>query len=286
MTKIGITTDSASDLAEEIVKKYNIGIANFKVDLQKIKDLPGNIFEKMREAQRQGIDSAVKTSQPSIQEYLKIFKKGLEDFEEIIHVSMSSGASGAYNSAMQAKKFLGKDSERIHILDSEEASGAQSLLIIGALEDIEKKLNAEEIISNFNKRIKNTFLYFTYDDPKWLISGGRVPFLAGFGLKKMKEMNIGLLMHTKDGVIKPLTLKKNMKDLATPLFEEFKKKTKNIQSQIKVIITHADNPSEANKLREMLNSMENVDVLYSSIMDVVLGAHTGPNTLLINFQYE
>jgi fatty acid-binding protein DegV len=47
MKKIGITTESAADLSEELIKKYNIGIVNFKANLEKIKDIPGNIFNKM-----------------------------------------------------------------------------------------------------------------------------------------------------------------------------------------------------------------------------------------------
>ncbi|MDD4358386.1 MAG: DegV family protein [Candidatus Pacebacteria bacterium] len=286
MKKIGITTDSASDLKEDIIKKFNIGVAKFHVDLQAIKDFSGNIFEKMRKAEEEGINSEVKTSQPSIAEYINVFKKALENFEEIIHVSVSSKVSGAYNSAMQAKRFLGKDGERVHVLDSETASGAQALLIVKALEDIEKQLRIEEIINNFNKRIKDTFLFFMYDNPKWLKSGGRFPSLAALGLQKIRAMNIGIVMREKGGVIRPMAVKKNIRGLAEPLFDEFKKFTRNTQKKIKVIITHADNPNEAKKLETLLSPLQNVNVLYSSIMDIVLGAHAGPNTLLINFIYE
>lgn len=285
MKKIGITTDSASDLSEDIIKKYDIDVVNFKVDFQKIKDFSGNIFEKMRQAEKKGIESTVKTSQPSIQQYLEVFKKKLAKFEEVIHVSMTSRSSGAYNSAMQAIKFLGKDRERIHVLDSETASGAQSLLIIKIIEDIEKRLGLEKIINNFHKRVKDNFLIFMYDNPKWLKSSGRFPKIAAIGLSKIKEMDMGVVMKVKDGVIRPMSLKKNVKTLAEPLFEEFKKITKNTKKRIRVIITHADNPKEAKRLKQMLTKLENVDVLYTSIMGAVL-SHAGPNTLLLNFQYE
>jgi len=286
MKKIGITTESAADLPEELIKKYNIGIVNFKVDLEKIKDIPGNIFEKMRKAEQKGIESTVKTSQPSIADYIGVFKNKLEEFEEIIHISVSSKVSGAYNSAMQAKKFLGKQSERIHILDSQKASGAQALLILKAMEDIEKGINLKEIKDNFNKRIKKVFLFFMYDNPKWLKAGGRFPKIAQIGLQKMKDFNISIIMREKDGVIKPMTIKKNVTNLVDPLFDEFKKFTKNTKEKISVVITHGDNIKEALKLKEKLESLKNIEVLYVSLLDVVLGAHAGPNLLLINFIYE
>ena len=286
MKKIGITTESAADLPEELIKKYNIGIVNFKVDLEKIKDIPGNIFEKMRKAEEEGKESTVKTSQPSIADYIGVFKNKLEEFEEIIHVSISSKVSGAYNSAMQAKKFLGKQSERIHVLDSQKASGAQALLILKAMEDIEKGINLKEIKDNFNKRIKKVFLFFMYDNPKWLKAGGRFPKIAQIGLQKMKDFNISIIMREKDGVIKPMTIKKNVTNLVDPLFDEFKKFTKNTKEKISVVITHGDNIKEALKLKEKLETLKNIEVLYVSLLDVVLGAHAGPNLLLINFIYE
>lgn len=286
MKKIGITTDSAADLPEELVKKYNIGVVNFKVDLEKIKDISGNIFEKMRKAEAEGIESAVKTSQPSIADYIGIFKKKLEEFEEIIHVSVSSKVSGAYNSAMQAKKFLGKQSEKIHILDSQKASGAQALLTFKIIEDIEKGLCLEEIKHNFNKRIKETFLLFMYDNPKWLKAGGRFPKIAQIGLQKIKDFNMSVVMREKDGEIKPMAIKKNVTNLADPLFDEFKKFTKDTKEKISVVIGHGDDIKEALKLKEKLETLKNIEVLYISLLDVVLGAHAGPNLLLVNFIYE
>jgi len=286
MKKIGVTTESAADLSEELVKKYNIGIVNFKVDLDKLKNIPGNIFEKMRKAEQEGIESTVKTSQPSIADYIGVFKKKLEEFEEVIHISVSSKVSGAYNSAMQAKKFLGAQSERIHILDSQKASGAQALLVIKAIEDIEKEANLKQITDNFNERVKKAFLFFMYDNPKWLKAGGRFPKIAQIGLQKMKDFNIGIIMREKGGVIRPMTIKKNVRNLADPLFDEFKKFTKDIKEKISVVITHGDNDKEALKLKEQLETLKNIEVLYVSLLDVVLGAHAGPNTLLINFIYE
>ncbi len=102
------------------------------------------------------------------------------------------------------------------------------------IDDIEKQLKSDEIINNFNKRVKEAFLFFMYDNPKWLKSGGRFPSLATLGLQKIRSMNIGIVMRVKGGVIRPMAVKKNIQDLATPLFDEFKKFTKNTQRTILV----------------------------------------------------
>ncbi|MDD3032508.1 MAG: DegV family protein [Candidatus Pacebacteria bacterium] len=286
MKKLGITTESAADLPEKIIEKYNIGIVSFKVDLEKVKDFPGNMFEKMRMAEKKKVDCIVKTSQPSIADYVKLFKEKLNDFEEIIHVSTSSKVSGAYNSAIQATKFLGAQASKVHILDSLKSSAAEGLLVIKAQEDIVRGLSLKEIIDNFNRRIKDTFIIFMYDKPIWVQAGGRFPKITQVVLQKMKDFNISIVMREKGGVLKPMTIRNNVKELAEPIFEEFKKFTEKTKRKISVVIVHADNEIEALKLKEKVETLKNVKVLYVKMLDVVLGAHAGPGSLLINFIYE
>jgi DegV family protein with EDD domain len=287
MKKIGLTIDSNGDIPDNIIKENNISVIDFHIDFGNFESFKGNIFEKQRQGDKEKKEGGIKTSQPSLQKYLTTFKEKLNEFEKVVHVAFISKASGAYNSAIQAKKFLGKDAERVYILDSETGSGAQGLLMMKVLEDVKKNINIEKIIENFNKNVKNNFLIFTYDDPKWLFAGGRMPKILPFGLQKMKKMHIGMIMGVRDGMIKPITMKRNFFELATPLFEEFQKKTKDFKGKIDVIISHGDNLEQANKLKELLSSVKNVDIKSISLLDVVLGAHTGPNTLVLSWQqYE
>jgi DegV family protein with EDD domain len=285
MKKIGLTIDSSADMAKDFIDKNDISVIDFQIDLGEFEDIEGNVFKKQREGDKLGKKGGIKTSQPSLQKYIKTFTSKLEDFEEIIHLSFSSGASGAYNAAIQAKKFLGENSKRIHILDSGTGSGAQGLLMMKIVKDVEKSLTLEKIINNFNENLKNNFLIFAYDDPKWLFAGGRMPKFLPYGLQKMKEMKIGVIMCVKDKKIRPYTIKKNFFELATPLFEEFVKKTKDFKGKISVIISHGENIAQANKLKELIEKEREVE-MNVSLLDIVLGSHTGPNTVVLSWQYE
>jgi len=286
MNKIGLTIDSNADIEKAFIEENKISVIDFQIDFGEFESIEGDIFRKQREGEKLGKKGGIKTSQPSLQKYLTAFKDKLKDFENIIHVSFSSGASGAYNAAIQARKFLGEDGKRIHILDSQTGSGAQGLLMMKVVEDIKKSLSLEEIINNFNENIKNNFLIFTYDDPKWLFAGGRMPKILPYGLQKMKQMKIGVIMCVKNKTIRPYTIKKNFFELATPLFEEFIKKTKDFKGKISIIISHGDNPTQANKLKDLIEKARTVDIKNISLLDVVLGAHTGPNTVVLSWQYE
>ena len=286
MKKFGLTIDSSGDLSKEFLKENDIDVIDFHIDLGEFESVEGHIFEKQRTGEKLGKKGGVKTSQPSLQKYLTAFKKKLSEYEKVIHLSFTSGASGAYNAAIQAQKFLGQDGQRIIILDSETGSGAQGLLMDSIVSDIKKNLLLDEIIDNFKKNIKNNFLIFTYDDPKWLFAGGRMPKILPYGLQKMKQMKIGVIMCVKDKRIRPYSIKRNFFELATPLFEEFEKKTSGIKEKINVIISHGDNPEQANKLKSLIEIKNNVEIKNIDLLDIVLGAHTGPNTIVLSWQYE
>ncbi|MFA5228352.1 MAG: DegV family protein [Candidatus Paceibacterota bacterium] len=286
MQKIGLTIDSSGDLSKEFIEKNDIDVVDFHIDLGEFESIDGHIFQKQRTGEKLGKQGGIKTSQPSLQKYLNAFKKKLNEYEKVIHLSFSSGASGAYNAALQAKKFLGIEGERITILDSETGSGAQGLLMIEIIKNIKENLNLEKIIEKFKSNVKNNFLIFAYDDPKWLFAGGRMPKILPYGLQKMKQMKIGVIMCVKDKKIRPYSIKRNFFELATSLFEEFEKKTNGIKEKINVIISHGDNPEQANKLKQLIEKRENVEIKNIDLLDIVLGAHTGPNTLVLSWQYE
>jgi len=107
MNKIGLVVDEAADLPKEIIEKYQMAVVPVKMDWPDLENLPGeNTFQKMREAEKRGIKSFGKTSQPSPKDFLDVLRRQFERFEELICITITSMHSGTYNSACQAKSFL------------------------------------------------------------------------------------------------------------------------------------------------------------------------------------
>lgn len=280
MKKIGIITDSASDFPKNLAQENDVTIVHYKVDMQEIEQFPGNIYEKIKEAEKRGISSFIKTSQPSIQDFLSAFKENLQNFEKIIYISLSAKISGAFNSASQAKKFLGKDAERIHIVDSEFGSGGQTFLILRALEAIKENLNIDEVLEKIRENIKKTTLIGMYEDAKWLQKSGRIPVVS-MGLKAAQRMKIKPVLKMTNGQLKPYTIKRNVESIAQSLFEEFNKFTKGINSRIEVMITHASNLKEAQKLKELIDGLNNKKVIILEEINIAVGGHVGPGTIVL-----
>jgi DegV family protein with EDD domain len=286
--KIGLVADEAFDLPQEIIEKYRIGVAKFKIDLQELKDLPGNIYQKTREAEKRGISSTVKTSQPSINDFLSVFKEKLNEFEEIFCVTISSKLSGTYNSALQAKKFLQKEfQDKVHIIDSLNGSAGEGLVALKIIELIKSNFNSQEINSKIKESIEKTKLLGVYHSPKWLEASGRFPRFVPAMMQRAEKMSIKPIFGMKNGKLSIAGIKRNVSDLSSALFEEFEKSTKKAREngkKIIVAITHADNDNQAQKLKEMVLSLKNTEVAFINLTCFPIGGHIGPNSLVLAWQ--
>jgi len=287
-SKIGLVADEAFDLPQEIIEKYKIGIARFKIDLQNLADFPGNIYQKMRKAEEENIQSMVKTSQPSINDFLSVFKEKLKDFEEIICITISSKLSGTYNSAVQAKKFLQKElQDKVHVIDSLNGSGGEGLVAIRALSLIKENLKTEEIVERLKRDLLNIKLLGMYNNPKWLESSGRIPKFVPAIMGRAEKMAIRPIFGIRSGKLKMVGIKRNIKDVSSALFEEFEKATQKARekgTKIIVAITHADDIDQAEKLREKIVSLKNTEISFINLTCFPIGGHVGPGSLVLSWQ--
>ena len=130
--------------------------------------------------------SNVKTSQPDPEQYVALWNRLIEQGNDILHVELSSGLSGAVNSSLIAKSMIEENNKdaKIHIVDSKTGSCG-----IGTLLDkiYEYKENCKDIdkvyeyAENIKKDINVIFIVESLDQ---LIKGGRLSKVAG-GIGKL-----------------------------------------------------------------------------------------------------
>jgi DegV family protein with EDD domain len=286
MEKIGIITDEVADLPKDIIEKHQIAIIPVKLDWPEIENLPGeNTFQKMREAEKRGIKSFGKTSQPSPKDFLDVFKKQLEKFDKILCITLTSKLSGTYNSAIQARNFLPpEEQKRIFVIDSLNASCGQAIIVLKTIDLIEDGKEAEEIAKELEKLVPQIHLFVILKDPKWLEASGRISHLVANLLRRMAQAGIRPLLTFKNGRLVPAGIKAGAKDIPTALFKKFETGMKKLgeDKQIRVIITHGDDLEGAQRLEEMIKKdFQNAEVAFINIINNVVGAPTGPNTLAI-----
>jgi len=240
----------------------------------------------MREAEKRGIKSFGKTSQPSSKDFLEAFKRQLERFEKIICITITSKLSGTYNSANQARGILSEeDQKRVFIVDSLNASCGEGLSNLKAIDLIEAGKEIEEIVKELEKFTSQIYLYGMLEEVKWLEASGRIsPALANW-VRRMQKIGVRPIIGIKKGVIKAIGIKAGAKDIPTGLFHQFEAKTRklrNLNKKIRVAITHGDNLEGAQKLKEMIEKeLENTEVAFINLIDNVLGVLVGPGAFIL-----
>lgn len=129
-----------------------------------------------------------KTSQPSPQEFVDVFEQIKKDGDELIYVSLSSGLSGTYQSAVLAKKIV--DYDKIYLIDSTKATYVIKIMVDYGLKLREEGKNAEEIVKALEEVKPKIRLYAVLNTLDNLCRGGRVSKVeAGVGnLAKIKPI--------------------------------------------------------------------------------------------------
>jgi len=287
MNKIGLVVDEAADLPKEIIEKYQMAVVPVKMDWPDLENLPGeNTFQKMREAEKRGIKSFGKTSQPSPKDFLVAFKKQLESFDKILCITVTSKLSGTYNSANQARGILSQeDQKRVFIVDSLNASCGEGLSDLKAIDLIEQGKDTEEIVKELEKFVPQVRLYGIFEDPKWLEASGRISSTLVNWFRRMQKLGLRPILGVKKGLVKAIGIKAKAKDIPTALFHQFEAKTKKLRNQgkkIRVAITHGDDLPGVQKLKEMIEkNLENTEVAFVNLIDNVLGVLVGPNAIIL-----
>jgi len=292
-TSVGLVIDEGADLPQEIIEKYQMAAAPIKMDWPEIENLPGkNTFQKMREAEKRGIKSFGKTSQPSPKDFLDAFKKQLDDthpppsFDKILCITLTSKLSGTYNSAVQAKNLLTpEEKERILIVDSLNITSGEGLLVLKAVNLIEQSKGAEEIVKELEKFVPQIHFYGMLEEIKWLEASGRISHTLANWVRRMQKIGVRPILGVKKGLVKAIGIKAGAKDIPTALFQELAAKTRKLRlknKKIRAVITHGDNLERAQRLKEVVErELENAEVAFISLIDNVLGVLVGPDSLIL-----
>lgn len=137
-------------------------------------------FEKFYETVAGGADAT--TSQVNIDEYAEYFTPFLEAGKDVVHIALSSGLSGAYNSACIAADILKeKFPERnIYIVDSLCASSGYGLFMDTLADLRDEGFSAEKLVSWAEAHRLELHHWFFSTDLSFYVKGGRITKAAGW----------------------------------------------------------------------------------------------------------
>lgn len=187
VSKIAVITDSNSGITQEEAKTLGITVLpmpfniNDETFLEDIDLTQEQFYEKLTEG------SNISTSQPSIESVTSLWNEMLKEYEQIVHIPMSSGLSGSCQTAMMlAQEYEGK----VFVVDNQRISVTQRQSAIDARALVQKGKSGEEIKKLLEDTRFDSSIYITVDTLKYLKKGGRItPAAAALGtLLKIKPV--------------------------------------------------------------------------------------------------
>lgn len=179
MKKIAIVTDSNSGITQEMGKTMGIHVIPMPFFIDGELFLEDITLTQEEFYKRLGEDSDISTSQPSPGEVMECWDELLKEYDEIVHIPMSSGLSSTCHAAQSlSQEYEGKvcvvDNHRISVTQKQSVEDAIVLRDAGkSASEIKEILEAEKLQAS---------IYITVDTLKYLKKGGRVtPAAAALG---------------------------------------------------------------------------------------------------------
>lgn len=177
--KIAVITDSNSGITQSQAKEYGIYVLPmpFMIDDETFYEDITLTQDAFYERLSSGAD--VITSQPSPDSILKLWDEVLEEYDEIVHIPMSSGLSGSCQSAM----MLAEDYDgRVQVVNNQRISVTQRQSAMDALVLIGRGMDAAQIKQFLEEDKFNSSIYIMLDTLYYLKKGGRItPAAAALG---------------------------------------------------------------------------------------------------------
>ena len=198
--KVAVVTDSTSSLTPAMGEEYGLHIVPEYVMFgdQTYSDgvnLDAETFYRLL----QSSSRLPTTSQPSVQDFMKLYTALSEQVEAIVSIHISQKMSATLDSARAACQQL--PGVQIHVIDSRSVSMGLGLIAIAAARAAAAGKEVDEVVSLVEALIPRVNVIFTVDTLEYLHKGGRIGGATAF-LGTM--LNIKPVLYIKDGRIEPL----------------------------------------------------------------------------------
>ncbi|MFA5537104.1 MAG: DegV family protein [Bacillota bacterium] len=172
MRKIRIVTDSTSDLPLELKEKHQIETVPLYVRFGEEFFADGVDIDNRAIFKRVSKTGAMpQTAAPTPENFSEIFKKLIDEDQDVICICLSSPLSATVQSATIAASEFPTD--RIEIIDSLNLSTGIGLLVLYAAELAEQGMPFKELVEMVEKQRANLETYFAVDTMDYLYKGGR-----------------------------------------------------------------------------------------------------------------
>ena len=278
--RTAIVTDSNSGVSQKEAGQLGIFVLPmpFMIDGETFYediDLTQEEFYRKMEA---GAD--ISTSQPSPAAVTELWDRLLKEYDEIVHIPMSSGLS----SSCQTARVLAEDYEgKVHVVDNHRISVTQRQSALDARDLAARGFDGGKIREILERTAKDSMIYITVDTLKYLKKGGRItPAAAALGtilrIKPILAIDGGKL----DAFSKARTMNQARASMISAIQKDLSEHMKDGAARETYLeIAHTNNDELAREFEDQVHELYPNTPIYTDRLSLSIACHIGPGSLAL-----
>ncbi len=281
LSRIAIVTDSNSGITQEQGRELGISIVPMPFDIngetyfEDITLTQKEFYEKLKE----GAD--IGTSQPSIENIMNLWEELLKEYEEVVHIPMSSGLSGACETALAfSREFDGK----VHVVNNQRVSVTQRQSVLDAIYLASQGKTGSEIKEVLETERFESSIYIMVDTLKYLKKGGRVtPAAAALGTLLRLKPVLQIQGEKLDAFAKARTVKQAKTMMINAVKKDLEERFSNYceEGTMMLAIAHTDNEEAAQEFKKEVEEAIPGYEIYVDKLSLSISCHIGPGALAL-----
>ena len=272
--KIKISADSTCDLSPELIERYHIGITPLYIirGEETLRDgidvRPEELYEYAN-----ATGKLCKTAAVNVSDYLAYFAACREEYDAVIHFTISSDMSACYqNACIAAQEFT-----NVYPVDSRNLSTGIGHLVLDAAEMAEQGMDAADIASALEKKREKLDVSFVIDTLEYLKRGGRCSALVAMSANLL---HLKPCIEVKDG---KMGVGKKYRGSFEKCLVQYITDKIGARSDLelrRVFITHSGLPEETvQKAVETVQKLQPFDEICVTRAGCTVSSHCGPGTI-------
>ena len=280
MGKIAVVTDSNSGITQEKGKELGVHVIPmpFYIDgelfLEDITLTQEAFYEKLAS------DCEISTSQPAPGEVMEFWDKLLKEYDEIVHIPMSSGLSSTCETAiMLSKDYDGK----VEVVDNQRISVTQKTSVMDAVRLAKAGKSALEIKEILEAEKLESSIYITVDTLKYLKRGGRItPAAAAIGTVLNLKPVLQIQGEKLDAFAKARTVKQAKTIMTEAMKNDFEKRFHSPDGEkMNLELAYTFDTAAAEAFKEEVQAVFPDNEIVMQPLSLSIACHIGPGALAI-----
>ena len=273
---IKITATSTCDLPPELVERYNITIVPLYVSFggstyrDGVEAGPEDIFRHV-----EGGGNLPSTAAVNVADYQELFAGLSPKYDEVIHITIGSEFSCCYQNALVAAE----EYSNVHVVDSQNLTAAQGLLVLEAAEAAQRGEDIHGILSMLEGLISKVDTTFVVDKLDYLAKGGRCSSVVALGANLLKLKPCINLVDGKMSVGKKY---RGAFNKVLPDYVRDQLNGKDVRTNRIIIVHTRCDPAIPAAVEQVVREF-GFEAVIHTVAGSTISCHCGPNTLGILF---